>query len=334
MKIDFKSLYVGIAIGDAFGAGLEFQDRNWIRKNVDFTKFINRRSFIDPDSTLFTKDYHDWNYTDDTEMTIANSKAIFSNKVLTELLLIDFFKKEYDHGFAINGYFRNGHGAIRWFFDKEKTIEEIKLFQINKKYPGNAPPMRAVPFGFLPLERLLDAAKINATCTHPHPKAIDASIGVAIACKALLIDKIDQKNIILHCLKYLNDAETVEKLKLAENLPAFNQLTDSDFALLCGPQPLEKPEFLSGICGLSSNSMYTLICVLYVLKHSFSSFEGLKSSILIGGDVDSLAAIVTGILGAKYGLDSVPYFMLEEVEGKAYLEEIAEQMNRFWLETL
>lgn len=42
----FDDLFLGYAIGDAFGAGAEFQDRNWIRKNVDFTCLVNVRSKI------------------------------------------------------------------------------------------------------------------------------------------------------------------------------------------------------------------------------------------------------------------------------------------------
>ena len=37
----FEALFLGYAIGDAFGAGVEFQDRNWIRRHVDFTRFVN-----------------------------------------------------------------------------------------------------------------------------------------------------------------------------------------------------------------------------------------------------------------------------------------------------
>lgn len=44
--MDFKALFLGYAIGDAFGAGVEFQDRQWIRQNVDFTKLVNARDTI------------------------------------------------------------------------------------------------------------------------------------------------------------------------------------------------------------------------------------------------------------------------------------------------
>jgi ADP-ribosylglycohydrolase len=85
MRHTLENLFTGLTVGDAYGTGLEFQDRNWIRTHVDFTKFINRRNDINtPDKKLFTIDYHDWDYTDDAEMTIAVTKAICSGKPFTE----------------------------------------------------------------------------------------------------------------------------------------------------------------------------------------------------------------------------------------------------------
>jgi ADP-ribosylglycohydrolase len=46
-----KDMLLGTAIGDAFGAGVEFQDRHWIRANVDFTTFVNARSTIPIDDS-------------------------------------------------------------------------------------------------------------------------------------------------------------------------------------------------------------------------------------------------------------------------------------------
>ena len=44
--MDIQNLLTGTAIGDAFGADLEFQDRTWIRANVDFSSFVNARHTI------------------------------------------------------------------------------------------------------------------------------------------------------------------------------------------------------------------------------------------------------------------------------------------------
>ena len=69
-----KVILLGIAIGDAFGAGVEFQDRNWIRLHVDFSTLVNARNAIQVASDKladYTKKYRPWDYTDDTEMTIG-----------------------------------------------------------------------------------------------------------------------------------------------------------------------------------------------------------------------------------------------------------------------
>lgn len=47
--------------------------------------------------------------------------------------------------------------------------------------------------------------------------------------------------------------------------------------------------------------MRTAGCALYLLKWHRDIFESFKESIRMGGDVDSLAAIVMGILGMHIG---------------------------------
>jgi hypothetical protein len=104
--------------------------------------------------------------------------------------------------------------------------------------------------------------------------------------------------------------------------------------------------------------MRTAGCVLYLLKWHRDTFESLKESIRMGGDVDSLAAIVVGILGTphtqhtysthtthervnstrnvvaivaggKYGLGELPEWLFEPLEDKAYLHETARRFQHF-----
>lgn len=330
MKPNVEHIFLGIAIGDAYGAGLEFQDRNWIRANVDFTRFINKRTDINvPEKSVFTIDYKEWDYTDDTEMSIAVTKALLSGEAFTDELLVKAFTDEYLLGFQTKGYKRNGHGSIRLVYNGEKSIEEIRDFQRHKRYPGNAPPMRAIPIGFIPEERINAYATVNATSTHPHPKAVDASILIARAARGLLVDHIQQDLLIAYASKFVTDAETIDLLKRADLLPDPESLSDADFEVLCGPQPLPRKEFIEGLYGLSSNAMYTAVSALYFIKHGRSAFDGLKHSIRLGGDVDSLASIVTGILAGKYGISDIPGYMLQSVEGVSYLKEIARKFEQY-----
>ncbi len=330
MNTKFENIFLGIAIGDAYGAGLEFQDRNWIRAHVDFTKFINKRTDINvPEKSVFTIDYKEWDYTDDTEMSIAVAKALMSGQPVTDALFVKYFTDEYLLGFQTKGYKRNGHGSIRLVYNGEKDIEEIKDFQRNKVYPGNAPPMRAIPIGFVKEEQINEYATLNATSTHPHPKAIDASILVARAARGLLVEGIGHDDLIPYCLPFISDQETMEALRAADRLHGPELLQGKDFEVLCGPQPLQKKEFIEGLYGLSSNAMYTAVAALYFIKHSRSAFEGLKHSINLGGDVDSLASIVTGILAGKYGISDLPAYMIQHVEGVSYLKDIAKAFELY-----
>jgi ADP-ribosylglycohydrolase len=176
-------------------------------------------------------------------------------------------------------------------------------------------------------------ATINANSTHPHQKAIDASILVARATYGLLKKNISQSDLIKYCLQFISDEETIFFLEKADALSSYELLKEIDFETLCGPQPLPKKEFLEGLFGLPSNSMFTAICALYIIKHSFNAFDALKKSIFIGGDVDSLAAITVGIAAGKFGIDSIPKFMIDNVEGKEYLMQISENFELYLKET-
>ena len=69
---------------------------------------------------------------------------------------------------------------------------------------------------------------------------------------------------------------------------------------------------------------------MYILKQSRDAFGALKKSVYLGGDVDSLAALTTGILAGRLGVQSLPEYMIEAVEGRDYLRKI----EAMWGETL
>lgn len=329
--MDIEGLIIGTAIGDAYGAGVEFQDRDWILQNINFTQFVNARDKIQVDidkRRLFTENYSPWDYTDDTEMTIGVINALLSDQVFSEDLLVAKWKEEYEDGMRRRGFGRNGHGSMRWYYSEEKSIEEIKSFQRNRNNPGNAPAMRAVPLGLIKENLINKYATINAEATHPNINAIISSQCIARAAHFILVRKGDPKEVINYCLDTVEiNPEYLEFLQKVNAIPTDRPLLDRDFSILCGEQPIKTPYFLPGIKGMPSDSKFTTGCVLYVLKVSKTPFEALKNSIKFGGDVDSLASVTTGILAGKMGLSSIPKYMLENVEGVEYLKRKAKQLE-------
>ncbi|MDJ1492362.1 ADP-ribosylglycohydrolase family protein [Cytophagaceae bacterium DM2B3-1] len=333
--INFQDILLGVAIGDAFGAGIEFMDRDWIRNNVDFTRFVNARFRIpapanEPD--IFTRNYTAWDYTDDTEMTLGVIHALLSHKEFTQDLLITYWTNEYLKGVKQKGYGRNGHGSMRWVYSGEKTIREVRDFQRNTNYPGNAPVMRAIPFGLVPENKIDSYAIINANTTHPHPKARVASILIARATYYLLVKQGNPAELIFYCQEHVKglDTETDVLLQNINNLPGPEQLLEEQYQILCGPQPIQPPRFLPGIKGVPSDAMLTVGCILYILKHINDTFAGLRFAINLGGDVDSVASVCTGILAGRYGLSSLPEFMIANVEGKIMIESLAGEWEAYF----
>ena len=145
------------------------------------------------------------------------------------------------------------------------------------------------------------------------------------------IEVVTIDGLIPYCLQKIELDEGYQNyLQAVDELPAYEELSEADFSILCGPQPIQEPYFLPGIKGLPSDSKYTAGAVLYILKQSSDAFDALKKSVYLGGDVDSLAALTTGILAGRYGVESLPEYMIEAVEGRGYLQKIA----TMWVEAL
>lgn len=129
--------------------------------------------------------------------------------------------------------------------------------------------------------------------------------------------------LITYCQKTvaLNE-EYKTYLNQVATLPVYEKMNSDTFKILCGPQPIQEPYFLSGIKGVPSDSKYTTGSVLYILNQSQNPMDALRKSVNLGGDVDSVVSITIAIMAGRTGLNSIPKFMLERVEGKKYLEGI------------
>jgi len=329
--VDFKSMLQGVAVGDAFGAGIEMQDRRWMRENLDFTKYVDARSEKQP---IWKERFKTGMYTDDTEQTIGTIKAMMEHNQLTEDILLEYWKKEYDDFKEKHGYGRPGHGSIEKYYEGEWSIDQVKKFQAAKQMPGNAPTMRAIPLSFIVDDHKRHLyAVVNANASHPHVKARASSVIIVEGSK-YIFEGNDPRGIIKHCMKYVKDIdeETYVHLEKIDCLDDYHALlvgnTDNvSWELLCGP-PLSYPE--EGLLGLPCDAMRTAGYVLYVIKfYRGSALDILKHSIWVGGDVDSVASICLGIIGGRYGLGDIPLFMFEQLEGREYIKGLAEQFEQY-----
>ncbi len=317
--VSVPEMLVGTGVGDAYGLGLEMQDRKKIAL-LTFDQWHNLRT------GKHGMNYAPGMYSDDTEHTIGVVKALLSEEVFSEELLLAFWKNEYESDIKNRGFPRQGHGSIEGYYKGTVTISEIRASQAGRVHPGNAPVMRANVLGLLPENTLFEYSKINADSTHPHPEARLGSDLVAYAAYYLLNGGNPSE--IFHHFATKAEFDSIKGLlSKLDTLPILEDISSSEFELLCGPQPIKGAGGL--IEGVPISAIHTALASVYILKYSSDAFTGLQRALQMGGDVDSLAAVTVGILAGRYGLESIPDFILDNLEGREMLDELGTRFAHY-----
>ncbi|MCF2857093.1 ADP-ribosylglycohydrolase family protein [Pseudoalteromonas sp. SMS1] len=154
-----------IAIGDAYGAGFEFAEREKINRFNNLTAYHEHGLGIAPG-----------HYTDDTQMSLALAELMISGEAWDKHTItrkfIDCFKRDQRLGYA-KGFYA--------FLDSISGADEF-LAKIKPTSAANGAAMRSVPIGLFPtVEKVLVKAEIQASITHDTPIGIASSQAVALA---------------------------------------------------------------------------------------------------------------------------------------------------------
>ena len=154
-----------LAIGDAYGAGFEYASPELVERYNDLSGYVQHpRHQLKPGS-----------YTDDTQMSIAIAETIVAQEPWTPEVLatrfVETFKRDQREGYSSKFYqfllrVQDGHElleGITWTSDKSGAA------------------MRAAPMGVFPsVEKVLEAATIQAAITHNTPDGINAARAAAL----------------------------------------------------------------------------------------------------------------------------------------------------------
>jgi len=339
--VRWREVLLGSAIGDSFGAGIEFFDGPWIQANVDGSRWVTKRG--DPVLPFCLKNDPRWEcegqgqnyqpgmYTDDCEMTVGLMHAMMQVEAssLTADKMIDFWTAEYHRAkhttllsrvWARFGVGRNGHGGMADVYDGVSTVEDLRERNRHKEYVGNAPPMRALPLAFASDAVMMALHRANADSTHPHPKGRASSLLIALTGRFFMVQRSHPSSLITDVLaqfqkltseehhRDMTDATIVPYLEAVDALPpprdVTPMLTEEHLTVLCGPQPIWKGPHPRLVRGLNADAQRTAGCVLYLLKHHVGGrpLQTLLRSLYVGGDVDSLAALCLAMVGGREGL--------------------------------
>ncbi|MFY9221332.1 MAG: ADP-ribosylglycohydrolase family protein [Blastocatellia bacterium] len=190
---------------------------------------------------------------------------------------------------------------------------------------GNAPAMRAAILGAAidDLEELKSFVKASARITHKDPKAEYGALTVAFAAR-MATTKIDiSAQDFFQQLKPLLVGEGEELINLIEQAvkSVEKQEPTIDFAKNLG---LAK--------GVSGYVYHTVPVAIHAWLSNQKDFSKAVTQIIeCGGDADSTAAIVGGIVGARVGKEGIPKDLLENLfewpRSTKWLENLAIELS-------
>lgn len=298
-----RGAFVGLAIGDALGAPVEF--------GFNSQDIISLGDKIEHFSDSIRLPKGVW--TDDTEMALCLADSLIE-------------KQGYDSYDVMERYYRWIHEGYRTYDGNPasdvgiQTNRAIDLFRDNPvihdgdltESAGNGPIMRLAPAIIAntenTLENTLDIAKYSCFETHNSIGAM-ATTELMAAALRLLINGEDKTKVLEQAIQSVKDPDLKDFLDREDHL--HNRIFDKTGNTL---------RDLGGyILDGFDIAMWGLI--------NFSDFKsGLLGIIRLGGDTDTNGAIYGQLAGAYYGLEKIPNEWKNEVYRYNELIEIADKL--------
>lgn len=154
------------AIGDAYGAGFEFQTLDFILKNNNLRQYHPHGHYKE----IYKR------YTDDTQMAIAITELLLETDDWNEIKVADKFVAVF-HRDKRRGYSNRVYNAL----DRSTNGQDF-IKNINNASNGNGSAMRAYPIGYIKnIDQLLDCCEIQAKTSHDTAEGISCAKRIALA---------------------------------------------------------------------------------------------------------------------------------------------------------
>ena len=272
----------GLGLGDALGEMLSYRSENAC------SRLVGNELPAGP-----------WFHTDDTEMAISIVAVLKSHGELNQDALARRFARRFERD-PDRGYGRMTRIQLREINTGAKWRETAANAFGGQGSMGNGGAMRVAPLGAYfadDLARCADAARDSALVTHTHPEGVAGTIAVAVAAAmAWQLRTVSQSEFTTRFFG--------EILRLTPESQVRRRI------LLASQTPAEVP-FHDVAKSLGNGSLVTApdtvpFCIWMAAHHSRDFVEAIGKTITVGGDCDTNAAIVGGIVALSAGRTSLP----------------------------
>lgn len=283
-----RGAIIGSLVGDAAGATLEFIGRKPTPGEVD-----NAMRMVGGGV---------WNtapgqVTDDGELTLALALALADQNQYSPKRVAQFYRRwRMSHPFDIG----QATSAALSMGDIDATDLAEIVFENARKYnsesKANGSLMRATPLGVwaanIDPSDSINAARLDAKLTHPNPTCQWACVAYVMAIRHLMLNPGDAPGAFSAAEHSLTGEESDE---------VRNWLHDAQIS--------ELPSFypLAGFVRIGFTYAF------YHLINGTSYADAIYATLSGGGDTDTNACIVGGMVGAANGIESIPPHMLNSI---------------------
>jgi len=240
-----------------------------------------------------------WLHTDDTEMAISMVAVLKSHGEVNQEALARRFARRFERD-PERGYGSMTRIQLREINSGAKWREMAASAFGGQGSMGNGGAMRVAPLGAYfsdDLERCVKEAHASSVVTHSHTEGVAGTIAVALASAlAWQLKEISQterlQRFFGELLRLTPESQVRQKILLASQTPA--EVPVDDVAKALGNGSLVTAPDTVPFC-------------LWIAAHLSKNFRhAIAQAICVGGDCDTNAAIVGGIVALSAGRDSIP----------------------------
>ena len=279
-KLRLKGCILGLAIGDAMGAPVEFMKRG------TFEPVTAYRS-----GGKFRLNAGEW--TDDTAMALCLAQSLIESKGFDPIDQLDKYIKWIDTGYMsctgkMVGLGKTCMRSLIRYRSKGQAYTGLK----HEKFSGNGSLMRLAPICIYyadNLDKAVHYAVLSSKTTHGSPIAIDCCRYFAYIIVHLLNglekDMLFSNEFIAGVYRYFLDDPLHDEL---------NSIIRCEFTSKCANEIQS-----------SGYAIHSLEASLWSFHHTHTFEEAILKSVNLGDDSDTVGAITGQMVGAYYGVDGV-----------------------------
>ncbi|BCM89428.1 ADP-ribosyl-[dinitrogen reductase] glycohydrolase [Abditibacteriota bacterium] len=302
-----EGAFLGLAVGDALGAPLEFLSLAVAQKRFGTLTEMVGNSIWAPGE-----------WTDDTAMALGVARGIMAGAnegdeiEVTGEEFLNWSRTAKDVGSTISAVFRNLDSFDDWFDASRNTPQALR-----GEAAGNGSLMRILPvaLAFSDREEMLRHSALHSAMTH-----FDSQAEVCCALYCLWVSRLlDGQE---KCAAWYDALSDAQKLKHFDaRTPGPKPLPSKFWSRMANIESLTLNQLQpSGYAGYVVECLEAAVwCVL-----NFDSFEETLVQIVnLAGEADTMGAVAGGAAGAIYGHDAIPERWLAPLHQRADLHQLA-----------